>query len=30
MDDIVKYFKKNPQISNLNKKYVGKERYEKI
>ena len=30
MNDIIKYLKKNPNISNLNNKYIGKEKYKNI
>ena len=30
MSDIIKYLKKNPNISNMNKKYIGKEKYKNI
>ncbi|MDA9085119.1 glycosyltransferase family protein [Candidatus Pelagibacter sp.] len=30
MDDIIKFLKKNPNISDLNKKHIGKERYKDI
>ena len=30
MNDIIKYFNKNPKVAYLNKKYIGKEKYKNI